>query len=35
MSPPEPKKRTIGFTVKERAAKYGRSEISPRHEEPR
>ena len=30
MKPPEPKKRKIGFLVKERAAKYGRSEISPR-----
>ena len=30
MSPPEPKKRKIGFIVKERAAKYGRSEIHPR-----
>jgi hypothetical protein len=30
MTPPEPSKRKIGFLVKERAAKYGRSEISPR-----
>ena len=30
MSPPEPKKRNIGFLVKERAAKYGRLEIRPR-----
>ncbi len=30
MTPPEPRKRKIGFIVKERAAKYGRSEISPR-----
>jgi DNA repair protein RadC len=30
MSPAEPKKRKIGFLVKERAAKYGRSEINPR-----
>ena len=30
MKPPEPKKRKIGFLVKERAAKYGRSGISPR-----
>jgi len=30
MTQPEPKKRKIGFLVKERAAKYGRSEISPR-----
>ena len=30
MKPLEPKKRKIGFLVKERAAKYGRSEISPR-----
>lgn len=30
MVPPEPKKRKIGFLVKERAAKYGRPEISPR-----
>ena len=30
MAPPEPKKRKIGFLVRERAAKYGRSEISPR-----
>ena len=30
MSPPEPKKRKIGFLVKERAAKYGRPEIRPR-----
>ncbi len=29
MTPPEPKKRNIGFLVKERAAKYGRSEIRP------
>ena len=30
MTPPEPKKRKIGFLVKERAAKYGRSESRPR-----
>lgn len=30
MTPPEPKKRKIGFLVKELAAKYGRSEINPR-----
>ncbi|MBI4489468.1 MAG: ORF6N domain-containing protein [Deltaproteobacteria bacterium] len=30
MSPPEPRKRKIGFIVKERAAKYGRPEINPR-----
>jgi len=30
MSPPEPKKRKIGFLVRERAAKYGRAEIRPR-----
>lgn len=30
MTPSEPKKRKIGFIVKERAAKYGRPEISPR-----
>ena len=30
MKPPEPKKRKIGFLVKERAAKYGRPEINPR-----
>ncbi|MCZ6624718.1 MAG: ORF6N domain-containing protein [Deltaproteobacteria bacterium] len=30
MAPPEPRKRKIGFTVKERAAKYRRPEISPR-----
>jgi len=30
MTPPEPRKRKIGFIVKERAAKYGRSEITPR-----
>jgi hypothetical protein len=30
MTPPEPKKRKIGFLVKERAAKYGRREISLR-----
>jgi len=30
MTPPEPKKRKIGFIVKERAAKYGRAEIRPR-----
>jgi len=30
MTQPESKKRKIGFLVKERAAKYGRSEISPR-----
>jgi len=29
MTPPEPRKRKIGFLVKERAAKYGRSAISP------
>ncbi|MBI2989405.1 MAG: ORF6N domain-containing protein [Deltaproteobacteria bacterium] len=29
MSPPEPRKRKIGFLVKERAAKYRRSAISP------
>ena len=28
MTPPAPKKRKIGFLVKERAAKYGRGEIS-------
>jgi hypothetical protein len=28
--PPEPRKRKIGFLVKERAAKYRRSVISPR-----
>src|SRR3990172_1903470 len=28
MTPPEPRKRKIGFIVKERAAKYGKSEIS-------
>lgn len=28
MSPPEPKKRKIGFLVSERAAKYGHSEIN-------
>lgn len=31
MTPPDPKKRKIGFIVKERAAKYGRSEIRARH----
>lgn len=31
MTPQEPRKRKIGFLVKERAAKYGRPEISPRH----
>ena len=31
MTPPEPKKRNIGFLVRERAAQYGRREISPRH----
>ncbi len=30
-SPPEPKKRKIGFIAKERAAKYGKPEINPRH----
>jgi len=30
MTPPEPKKRKIGFIVKERAAKYGRAAMSPR-----
>ena len=30
MTPPEPKKRKIGFLVKERSTKYGRPEISPR-----
>ena len=30
MTPPEPKKRKIGFLVRERAAKYERSEINPR-----
>ena len=30
MTPPEPKKRKIGFLVKERAAKYGRSESKPK-----
>ena len=30
MTPPEPKKRKIGFIVKDGAAKYGRSGISPR-----
>jgi phage regulator Rha-like protein len=30
MSPPEPKKRKIGFLVKERAAKYGRPGINAR-----
>lgn len=35
MTPPEPKKRNIGFLVKERAARYARSEITPRREEPR
>ena len=30
MTPPEPKKRKIGFLVRERAAEYGRPEISPR-----
>lgn len=30
MTPPEPKERKIGFIVKERAVKYGRSVISPR-----
>ena len=30
MTPAEPNKRKIGFLVKERAAKYGRSEINPR-----
>ena len=31
MTQPEPKKLKIGFLVKERAAKYGRSEINLRH----
>ena len=31
MAPPVPRKRRIGFTVKEKVAKYGRPEISPRH----
>src|SRR3989338_6080248 len=31
MTPPEPKKRKIGFLVRERAAKYGRAEVNPRH----
>ena len=30
MTPQEPKKRKIGFVVKERAAKYGRSAMNPR-----
>jgi hypothetical protein len=30
MIPPEPKRRKIGFLVKERSAKYGRPAISPR-----
>ncbi len=30
MTPPEPKERKIGFIIKERAAKYGRPEVSPR-----
>ncbi len=30
MTPPEPKKRKIGFLVRERAAKYRRAEIRPR-----
>ena len=30
MTPPEPRKRKIGFIVKERAAKYGRAAMSPR-----
>ncbi len=30
MKPAEPEKRKIGFLVKERAAKFGRSEITPR-----
>ncbi len=30
MTPPEPNKRKIGFIVKERAAKYRRSVMSPR-----
>ena len=30
MTPPEAKKRKIGFLVRERAAKYGRAEIRPR-----
>ena len=35
MTPPEPSKRRIGFIVKERGAKYERSEINPRHQESR
>lgn len=31
MSPPDPKKRKIGFIMKEKAAKYGKPEINPRH----
>ncbi len=31
MAPPEPGKRKIGFIVKERAAKYGRSLSQSRH----
>ncbi len=27
MTPPKPKKRKVGFVVKERAAKYGKAEI--------
>ena len=30
MTPPEAKKRKIGFLVRERAAKYGRAEIRPK-----
>ncbi len=30
MKPAEPEKRKIGFLVKERAVKFGRSEITPR-----
>ena len=30
MTPPKPSTRKIGFIIKERAAKYGRSVISPR-----
>ena len=29
--PPDPEKRKIGFLVRERAAKYGRAEVNPRH----
>jgi len=31
MTPAEPKKRRIGFIIRERAAKYGRSKISQSH----